>query len=296
LIIKSHYPPFTNYFTIMKIAALSLLSVLGLAAAGSPQLSVTVSDGSFAGLDGLDPTISWSSGSSSGDVELEYGVDLAARPTTDVASLPKKIWGKASTDIGGWATTVSADVEGTDFGGAEYEVDTANGDTSIKLSANAGGVTAVEATQNIDSGDATISVNPRYNLETEEGDVVINYDAGSTNVELTASAAAQSVSITHEAGDTTIEVNASADAQSVTISQQLDDDNRIAPTIASSGDISVEWERDLGDDNSLTATIKPNDSVDLEWKDAAWTANINLPVDGATVTGANVSIKRDVNF
>jgi len=280
----------------MKIAALTLFSVLGFVAAGSPKLSVTVSDGSFAGLDGLDPTISWSSESSSGDVSLEYGVDLAARPTTDVASLPKKIWGKASTDIGGWATTLSADVDGTDFAGAEYEVDAANGDTSIKLSANAGGVTAIEATQNFASGDATISVNPRYNLESEAADVVVNYDAGDTNVELTASAAAQSVVITHQAGDTNIEVNASADEQSLTISQQLDASNRIAPTIASNGEISVEWERDLGDDNSLTATVKPNDAVDLEWKDAAWTANINLPIDGTSVTGANVSIKRDVSF
>ena len=166
----------------------------------------------------------------------------------------------------------------------------------FKITKYTGGVHKVEASKEFESGDATVTVNPRYDLDSEEADVVINYDAGDTNVELTASADSQSVKIEHSAGDTNFEVNASADAQSLTISQQLDEKNKISPTFTSSGDISVEWERDLGDDNSLTATIKPNDSVDLEWKDADWTANINLPVDGTSITGANVGIKRDVSF
>lgn len=35
------------------------------------QIQVTVSDGSFGGIDGLDPTINWSGSSSTGDVDLE---------------------------------------------------------------------------------------------------------------------------------------------------------------------------------------------------------------------------------
>ena len=96
--------------------------------------------------------------------------------------------------------------------------------------------------------------------------------------------------------NTNLKLTASVDAQEVTISQQIDDDNRISPTINNSGDISVEWERSLGDDSSLTATLKPNDSLDVEWKDNDWTANVNMPMDGASIEGANVSIKRDVNF
>jgi len=230
------------------------------------------------------------------EMYLEYGVDLAARPTTDIASLPKKIWGKASTDIAGWKTSARADVDGTDFAGAGYEIDAANGDLSVKLSATASGVSKVEASQTFDAGDARVTVNPRYNVEASEADVIINYDAGDTNVELTASADSQSVVASHQAGDTNVEVTASVDAQSLKISQQLDADNKISPIVTSSGDISLEWERKLGDDNSLTATVKPNDAVDLEWKDADWTANINLPVEGTTVTGANVSIRRDVTF
>ena len=37
---------------------------------------VTVTDGSFGGLDGLDPSISWSAESSSGDVDLEVSLFL----------------------------------------------------------------------------------------------------------------------------------------------------------------------------------------------------------------------------
>jgi hypothetical protein len=89
---------------------------------------------------------------------------------------------------------------------------------------------------------------------------------------------------------------ASRDSQEVTISQKLDDRNRIAPTINNKGDISVEWERTLGDDSSLTATLKPNESINVEWEDGPWTANVNMPLDGTSISGANVGIKRDVQF
>lgn len=60
------------------------------------------------------------------------------KPTTDLASLPKKIWGKATTEVSGWTTSVTADVEGTDFENTQYTVDAENGDLSIKLSASGG--------------------------------------------------------------------------------------------------------------------------------------------------------------
>ena len=102
--------------------------------------------------------------------------------------------------------------------------------------------------------------------------------------------------IAYSSGDTSVEVTASQEAQSVKVSQQVDDDNLVTPTISSNGEISVEWERRLSDDSSLSATVTPNDSIDVEWKDAAWTANIKMPIDGTDITGANVSIKREVSF
>jgi len=94
-----------------------------------------------------------------------------------------------------------------------------------------------------------------------------------------------------------VDVTASKDGQTITVSHQVDDDNRVAPTVAlQSGDVSVEWERSLGDGNSVTTTVTPDESVDIEWSDEAWTANINLGLEGASIGGANVSIKRELNF
>lgn len=263
----------------MKTSAIALLTVIGSVAAGSPKLSINVQDGNFADIGGLDPTLTWSDSTAAGDLDIEYGVEAAAKPTSDLASLPKKVWGKASTSVSGWGVSARADFEGLDFSKADVEIDATNddGDLDIHLEATASdgfSVHKVEATKRLDSDGAAISINPRYDLDSEEADVVVAYSKG----------------------DTSFEVTASKDAQSVTFTQQVDDDNTVSPTLSSNGDISVEWERDLGGGNSLTATLKPNESVDLEWEDDSWTANINLPIDGTDITGANVSIKREVNF
>lgn len=260
----------------MKLSSFALLTIIGSASAGLPSLSISVKDGSFDGLGGLDPTLSWSDSASAGDVDVEYGIEANAQPTTDIASLPKNIWGKASTNVAGWGVSARAEFQGTDFSDADIDVDISNDDgLSLHVDASsASGVDKVELSKSFDAGDGSVTVNPRYDVASGDTDVVVAY--------------AQD--------DTSVEVTASADAQSVTVSRQIDDDNRVAPTISSDGDISIEWERSLGDDNSLTATVKPNDSVDLEWKDSAWTANINLPLDGNAVAGANVNIKREVNF
>jgi hypothetical protein len=242
-------------------------------------LQISVRDGNFAGLDGLDPTISWENSGKAGDLDISYGVESAARPTTDVASLPRTIWGKASTDVSGWGVSARADVDAQDMGSADVEVNANNAenDLSVRMLASAGkdfNVRSVQATKGFDQNGARITVTPRLDLENDDRDVEINYSNDKTNVKLMASAA----------------------GQEVTISQQVDGDNRIAPTINSNGDLSVEWERRLSDDSALTATLKPNESLDVEWRDSAWTANVNMPIDGTNIKGANVSIKRDVSF
>ena len=104
------------------------------------------------------------------------------------------------------------------------------------------------------------------------------------------------VVVTYAKDQVNAKLTASADGQELTVSQQLDSNNRIAPTVTNNGAISVEWERRLSDSASLTANLKPNDSLDVEWKDAAWTANVNMPIDGTNVKGVNVGIRRDVEF
>jgi len=264
----------------MKVSPLALLSLVGLAAANRPQLSVNVQGGNFDGVEGLEPTITWEGTSAAGDVDLSYGVDVAAQPTKDIASLPRNVWGKASTSVSGWLASVRAeiDAQSPDAVSLELNADNEENDLSIKVAGSCSqsnvNVASVEATKLFNVDKATVSVNPRYNLDTEEGDVIIGYSADNTEVEVTAS----------------------KDAQSVTLSQQIDDENRVAPTLTSAGAISLEWERSLGDDGSVTTSLKPNEAIDIEWTDDAWTANINLPIEGTEIKGANVNIKREVTF
>jgi hypothetical protein len=252
----------------------------------------------------LDPTISWEGSSSSGDLDLTYGIEAAARPTTDIASLPRNVWGKASTNVAGWGVSARAERNMQDGGdtGVEFDMDNADADLSVRMVASAGDV---EATKGLDIDGARVTFNPRYDLGTELADVVVSYDNGSTNVQLTASADNQEVSATHNMGDTIVGVTASADNQEVSLDHTMDKtnikltasvDNQEVTIRQQIDDISVAWERSLGDDGSLIATLKPNESLDVEWNDGDWTANVNCGLDGINVDGANVSIKRDITF
>jgi hypothetical protein len=172
--------------------------------------------------------LKWEASTNSGDVELSYGIEAAARPTTDIASLPRSIWGKARTDVSGWGVSARAEVTGQDFGNADLELDAENqaNDLSLRVVANAGGgfnVRSVEATKGLDMNGARVTVNPRFNLEDDTRDVVVNYNNGDSNLKLTASADAQEVEIAHKAGNTDIKLVASKDNQEVTVSQQIDD-------------------------------------------------------------------------
>ena len=252
---------------------------LSLSLSLSLFIQISVRDGQFNGLDGLDPTVSWSDSSSAGDLDISYGVKAAVRPTTDLASLPRSIWGRAKTDVSGWGVSARAELDGQNFSSADVELDAENAsaDLRVHVDATAGSnmvVKSVEATKGLNQNGARITVTPRFNLETDDKDVVVTYSKDKTDLKLTAS----------------------ANNQELTVSQQLDADNRIAPTVNNNGDISVEWERRLSDSSSLTANLKPNDSLDVEWKDSAWTANVNMPIDGANVKGVNVGIRRDVEF
>jgi len=240
---------------------------------------VSIKDGSFSGLEGLDPTVSWSDSTTSGDLDLTYGIDASIRPTSDIASLPKAIWGKATTKVADWDVTARGELDGQDFSRADLTLDAVNpkSDLSVHVDAQANGelvINSVEATKGLIQDGARITITPRYDLQTEEKDVVVTYAKDKTSAKIIAS----------------------ADAQEITISQQIDDKNRIAPTFNNVGDVSLEWERKLSKGGTVTTCLTPNKQVDVVWQDGDWTASVSMPIVGTEVTGANVSIKRDVEF
>ena len=96
-------------------------------------------------------------------------------------------------------------------------------------------VSCLEFTKGFDNDGNRVTINPRYNLDYQRGDVVLTYDAN----------------------DTIVQVTASKDDQVVTISQKLNDENMISPTLSRDGSLSLSWDRKLGDDNSIRTTLNP---------------------------------------
>lgn len=207
-------------------------------------------------------------------MNFAYGIKAAARPTNDLASLPRSLWGKASTDIAGWGLSARAQVNGLDVANTDLEVDANNreADLSFRAIASAGegfNLRFIEASKSFDSNGARVTVNPRFNLDDDRRDVIVYYNKDNTNVKL----------------------EASPDKKSVTVTQQIDANNRISPSISSTGNLSLQWERRISDTSSLLAVLQPNESLDVEWRDAAWTAYVNMPLDGTNLRGVNVRIK-----
>eukprot|EP00567_Pseudictyota_dubia_P003887 CAMPEP_0197451260 /NCGR_PEP_ID=MMETSP1175-20131217/28266_1 /TAXON_ID=1003142 /ORGANISM="Triceratium dubium, Strain CCMP147" /LENGTH=269 /DNA_ID=CAMNT_0042983915 /DNA_START=89 /DNA_END=898 /DNA_ORIENTATION=- len=268
----------------MKLSPLAVLLLnCGAVSAGieKPHLSVSVRDGTFSPLEGLDPSVKWSTSGSAGDFDYEVGCDVAARATTDVASLPKSLFAKVGRNVAGWGLSARADVDldVDSLDHADIDVQASNDDLDLELKvfATAGGTSSVnrlEISKGFDDVlDGKISVNPRYDVQSSSGDVVLSYDGEKTGAKLVAS----------------------MDDQTLTVSRQITDDDTIAPSVSSSGDVSIQWKRDL-DAGSITTTVKPKDSINVKWEDGAWTANIEAPMDGMSVEDMSVNVKRKIDF
>jgi len=297
---------------------------------GRPQLSITIRDGNFTSnnggmMDGLDPTITWQNSALLHDDEiaLTYGIDLSAR-TTNLASLPRRIWGRASRRVRitgadrevAISTRVQLDFDTPDTLDFEFDGEDDESDVRVRimgrtstaaLSSVIGGNThhlMGERTSKRTSGSNKLKSAIRNILPTiDHVEITKGYDNNGNRITINPRYNIPynyaDVILTYDADDTVIKVIAGASDQSVTISQKLNDDNIISPTInARDGSLSLAWDRKLGEDQSVKTTVNPNRSVDVEWRDSAWTANVNFPMDGSSddLQGATVHIKRDIKF
>mmetsp|Transcript_25444 Transcript_25444/g.29474 ORF Transcript_25444/g.29474 Transcript_25444/m.29474 type:complete len:266 (-) Transcript_25444:4018-4815(-) len=265
----------------MRILSLIIYACqLGNAISSLPKLSISIKDGSYAGVYGLDPTASWSNNNRVGDFDVGYGIETNIRATKDIASLPKNIWGKVSSKIGDWGLSAKAKVQGIDVSNGSIEIDTNNSEEelSFHLKGTYGNdgftLQEVEANKSFESDGAKLTLTPNYNIQSEEATVVMSYEKDGTG----------------------IEVEASKDVQTFTLSRQLDEENRVSPTLSNTGDISVAWEHRIDDDKTVTTTFKPEEFLDIEFEESGWNANIFMPFDGKDIDGVSISIKKDVTF
>uniref|UniRef100_A0A7S2KBX2 Uncharacterized protein n=1 Tax=Leptocylindrus danicus TaxID=163516 RepID=A0A7S2KBX2_9STRA len=169
----------------MKIyIALVTAAAIQSSSATKPQLTVEVHNGNFADIEGLDPKITWEASGESGDFDLEGGVEVAARPTSDLASLPRSIWGKASREWKGWGVSARAELESDKPSQAQIELEAEHeeDDISMKITASAGkelAVAKVEGIKGFDAGDdgnSHITINPRWDVDREDGDVILGWE------------------------------------------------------------------------------------------------------------------------
>ena len=175
-------------------------------------------------------------------------------------------------------TSIRTEVNAQSLNTIHYVITSNKDDLSLKATGSYSGsnslMNKVQATKVFKDPTKTISITPRYNLEIEEGDIIVNYKQDKAE----------------------FEIIASKTLQQITLSQQLNSNNRVGTTLTNYGDISVEWEH-CYDGKIVTSCLKPNESLDVSWKDGGWVADFNLPMDGILdVKGLNVSIKKQVTF
>jgi hypothetical protein len=260
----------------MKITSqITLLSLLGTTYGGSsnyPSVSIKVQDGSFGAFEGIDPTVSYSTGTSAMGCDLEAGATASIKPTRDIASLPRSLWGKISSDVAGWR--VSSRVGITD----DYtnpSIDLAASSDDLDASITIGELNKVELDKGFDALGGRISVTPRYNIQSSEAEVTIGYDSD----------------------DTTVKVDAtSASTMKLTVSQQVAPGHRLTPSINCGGDVSVAWKKDLSNGDSVTTTVTPGDKVNVKWEDGEWVAQFDSALNGYKTEGLSVRVHRKVSF
>lgn len=266
--------------------ALSFLSACCVHAGISrPQISIQVRDGDFGDLKGLDPTVSWQGSSTYEGFDLEYGTEASLHLTDDVSSLPKNVWGKVSRKCGDWMASVRGRIEAKDLKTVALGVTAespAGADFVLDVTGSAGdkgvSVSNIKATKGFNLNSSYISVTPQLNvLSPRSSDVLIKFKEGKMDVGL----------------------KASLSSQKVRLSRQIDDYNRVAPTISSGGAFSLEWERVFGgkyEGSSVVTTLTPGEAIDVVLKEGEWRASINMPLEGTSIKGANINIKRELKL
>mmetsp|Transcript_2426 Transcript_2426/g.3664 ORF Transcript_2426/g.3664 Transcript_2426/m.3664 type:complete len:266 (-) Transcript_2426:753-1550(-) len=232
-------------------------------------------DGSSCPFEGLDPEMSWSASTSCSGCDLEAGATSSIKPTLEVLSLPRSIWGTVRRDVAGWALAAKTSValDGSDDLDVAVKASNDDLDTSVQIVSSGGGQ-KIRLNKGFEAGGGRVTVSPRYNTKTSVADAIIAY----------------------ETDDTSITIEAAVDNQKVSVARQITDNDLITPSVNSDGDISLAWRKSLDDGNAVTTTVKVNDSVSVEWEDGPWTATIDAPLDGVELGGVNVKVNRKVSF
>lgn len=242
-----------------------------------PKLSINVKDGNFDGFSGFDPSLSWSTASSFGGLDIHAGLDATLTDILkpDIFTLPRRVWGKVSNTFYGWRVSIASDLKSNESPKLDLIASESELDLSFQMIASkTRGFTDLNMKKDFDVFGGRLSLNPRINIQSlSSTDVVVDYDVGSTLVTL----------------------QASKSNQKLTVSHYVNENNCIIPTLSTSGAMSLAWKKSLSGSNSITTLLEPS-SVNVKWVDGAWTAKFNTSLKGISTDGLDVSVKRKLEL
>jgi len=266
----------------MKFSTAALCLFVGSVSAGTPEISLNLKHGGYDTVSSaLAPALSFA-----GDTEgIEYGGSADFSDPT--GQIPKKIWGKKSTQAGGW--TLDAKVEASH---QAYEFDddedagayvTVNGADEAKETfvwgsgaASKAGVKPlrVGAKKIFDSEAAKFMISPRYDAETGVAEVVLGVEKDDTKAYLTVSEEEQDLLVEH----------------------QINDDNSATLKAGATGFISASLTND-SDIGTTVVTVTPGD-IDVEVSKDGWTMGVNCDGNVKNLASAepNIRFSKKVDF
>jgi len=289
-----------------------------------PRISITAHDGSFVSPDGPSPVISWKTSGKAGGAnnnayDYDLGLDVQVKTANDISALPKSVWGRIATRVGGGTIggydLQQGDDEGDGGGGGGSGIGSSIREATWDLSARADvDVRSMPDVQNIDfdlradcpEKDLSLKIfaaaGQSRQVQLRRIDFSQSFRAlqgrMTFNPRFDVPSASSDVILTYnrdDDDDTTVQVYASPQSQKVTIARRVADGHVIAPTITSRGGISVQWRHNY-DGNSVVTTLVPKENVNVCWTDGAWTCDIAAPIEGTRIDGMKVSVRRKMEF
>lgn len=241
----------------MKFSVISLVLLVGYASAGKPELSITLSDGSYGNVkSAVNPVVSLSG--EGGGVEYGATVDLASD------GMPKSVWGQTTASSGGWG--LKSRVELTqgkyDFAGGDagaYLTLQANDDSEETFLWSSAVVSQDDGVRSLKAGGKKILptgvgkflIAPRHNFETSDTKVVLGYEKDDTSAYLTVS----------------------EDDKDLLVNQRIDDTYSASLKIGAGGFVSASATSET-DTGSTKVTLTP-DELDVEYSNDGWVAGIS---------------------
>jgi len=275
---------YVSFIAIMRTTTILLLLLHCTVANLVPKISIDLRNGSFDGLQGFDPIVAISD-ELENDVDgesLSYGLSCNFA-NGDLSTFPKSGWGKYSkvSSKNGWGVSAKVDFQvASVLESVDLEVNAENEgeDIGATLIARAGDLAAIKSfdvTKGFKAYDGKVTINQSWDFEDGSSQLRVERKGENSSLEWISSKSKESA---------------------LKLTRYIGKSNKISPCVTSNGVLSLDIEvGDESGDHSLNTSINGN-TVGVAWSDGDWQALFSIPLDGNTITGTNIGVKREIVF